>query len=99
MMRSELPQPTHRKWTARYKYWTVLALSKDSDPVHVSLIGNRVRERVPMALSGHKTRAVFERYNITSEEDLAAAAERIDQYVGERRKEPSKIAALAPKRA
>jgi hypothetical protein len=33
-----------------------------------------------MQLTGHKTRAVFERYNITSPADLRAAAERLDAY-------------------
>ena len=32
-----------------------------------------VREAVAMAISGHRTRAVFDRYNITSDEDLRQA--------------------------
>lgn len=36
-----------------------------------------VPERVAMQISGHKTRAIFERYNITSEGDLRDAARRI----------------------
>ena len=35
-------------------------------------------ETVAMRLTGHKTRSVFERYNIVSDGDLAAAAARID---------------------
>jgi hypothetical protein len=32
-----------------------------------------VREGVAMAISGHRTRAVFDRYNITSDDDLRQA--------------------------
>ena len=33
-----------------------------------------------MDLTGHKTRSVFERYNIVSDGDLREAARRLDSY-------------------
>ena len=35
-----------------------------------------------MQMTGHKTRSVFERYNIVSEGDLMAAAKRLDELHG-----------------
>ena len=34
-----------------------------------------------MALTGHKTRAIFDRYNIVSEHELLAAGERLVAYL------------------
>jgi integrase len=54
----------------------------------------RVPEQVVMELGGWRTRAVFARYNVTSERDLAEAIARVGKYVEERATEAPKVRPL-----
>jgi hypothetical protein len=40
-----------------------------------------VSQNVAMQISGHKTRSIFDRYNITSQADLQDAMKRTQEYL------------------
>jgi hypothetical protein len=46
-----------------------------------------VQDVVAIKISGHKTRSVFDRYNIVDEGDLGDASERLEKYFSERKAE------------
>jgi len=46
-----------------------------------------IKDKVAMEISGHRTRSVFDRYNIIDQSDLENAGKRLEEYARKRKLE------------
>ena len=53
-----------------------------------NLIRASIAERVAMLLTGHKSRAIFDRYNIIHEQELLEAGDQLVEYLAQQARTP-----------
>ena len=70
-----------------------------------NLIRASVPERVAMLLAGHKSRSIFDRYNIINEQELLEAGDQLVEYLAQQaqaapaRRRPHAVGQAAPRTA
>jgi integrase len=70
-----------RSWKTACKNSKVTRLFHDLRRTAVrNFIRSGVGEKVSMSISGHRTRSIFDRYNIVNEGDLRDAMKKVEQY-------------------
>ena len=75
----------------------MLARNRQTTFLPVPMVRRGIPEVVCMKISGHKTRSVFDRYNVVSESDLSDAALKIES--GKRAEVGQNLAEMHPNRA
>jgi integrase len=82
LRRGEFIQDFRKAWNkalaqAGCAGWVFHALRRSSIRTNIRA---GVHERVAMSISGHKTRSVFDRYNVSSERDIEDALQKAPEY-------------------